>query len=66
MRFGVDKKKIREWIRSIDEVTGRAPTKKRLYGGGRKPVIMEIEEKLLKWINERIEGNAGPAIQESK
>ena len=32
----------------------RAPTKKRHDGGGRKPVIMEIEEKLLKWIHERI------------
>ena len=33
-RFGVDRKRIREWIRSIDEITARAPTKKRPGGGG--------------------------------
>lgn len=49
-RFGEDKKIITEWIRSIDEITARAQTKKRHERGGRKPVIMEIKEKLLKWI----------------
>ena len=33
-RSGVDRKRIREWIRSIDEITARAPTKKRPGGGG--------------------------------
>ena len=51
-RFGVDRKRIREWIRSIDEIAARAPTKKKIGGGGWKPVIIEIEEKLLKWIPE--------------
>ena len=49
-RFGEDKKIITEWIRSIDEITARAQTKKRHERGGRKPVIMEIKEKQLKWI----------------
>ena len=41
------KTRIRELI-SINEITARAPSKKRLDGGGRKAVIMEIKEKLLK------------------
>ena len=51
-RFGVDRKRIREWVRGIDEVSSTTPTKKRHDGGGWKPVIMEIEAKLLKWIHE--------------
>ena len=35
-RFGVTRKRMREWIRSCDEITARAPTKKILDGGGRK------------------------------
>ena len=49
-RFGEDRKIITEWIRSNDEITVRAQTKRRHERGGRKPVIMEIKEKLLKWI----------------
>ena len=47
-RIGLDTR--REWIRSTHEITARAPTKKRLDGGRPKPVIMKIEEKVLKCI----------------
>ena len=33
LRFGVDRKRIREMIRSIDEITASAPTKK-IWSGG--------------------------------
>ena len=36
-----------------NRITARTQTKKRPDGGGRKLVIVEIEEKLLKWIHER-------------
>ena len=37
----------------MDEIMARAPKKKLLDGSGPKPVIMEIEEKLQRWIHER-------------
>ena len=50
-RIGLDTR--RERIRSTEEIIARAPTKKRLDGGRPKPVIMKIEEKVLKCIQTR-------------
>ena len=53
LKFNVDRKRVREWISNIDEISAKKSTRKRLDGGGRKPVIVEIEEKLLEWIHEK-------------
>ena len=37
----------------MDEIMARAPKKKWLDESGQKPVIMEIQEKLQRWIHER-------------
>ena len=37
----------------MDEIMAKEPKKKWLDGSGQKPVIMEIQEKLQRWIHER-------------
>lgn len=53
LKFKVDRKRIREWMKNIDKISTKKSTRKRLDGGGRKPIINEIEENLLMWIHER-------------
>ena len=53
MKFKVDRKQIREWINNLEKISTKKPTRKRIDGGGRKPMILEIEENLLEWIYER-------------
>ena len=53
MKFKVDRKRIREWINNLEKISTKKSTRKRLDGGGRKPMIVEIEENLLEWIYER-------------
>lgn len=53
LKFGVDEKRIREWKlqeKALSE--DRNSKRKRLIGGGRKPLSQEIEEKLLAIIME--------------
>ena len=50
-RIGLDTR--RERIRSTGEIIARKPKKKRLDGGRPKPVIIKIEEKVLKCIQTR-------------
>lgn len=52
-KFNLDRKRVREWVKSINELSAKKSTRRRLDGGGRKPVIIEIEENLLEWIHER-------------
>ena len=53
MKFKVDRKQIRELINNLEKISTKKPTRKRLDAGGRKPMIVEIEENLLEWIYER-------------
>ena len=53
MKFKVDCKRIREWINNLEKISTKKSTRKQLDGGGRKPMIVEIEENLLEWIYER-------------
>ena len=53
MKFKVDRKRIGEWINNLEKISTKKSTKKRLDGGGRKPMIVENEENLLEWIYER-------------
>ena len=39
LKFNVDRKRVREWISNIDEISAKKSTRKRLDGDGRKPVI---------------------------
>ena len=61
-KFGVDSKRIREWCKQEDKLqaakTGgnvSTPTKqrKRLDGGGRKPLSETLETELYQWIEEK-------------
>ena len=47
MKFKVDRKHIREWINNFEKISTKKSTRKRLDGGGRKSMIVEIEENLL-------------------
>ena len=53
MKFKVHCKRIREWINNLEKISTTKSTRKRLDGGGRKSMIVEIEEKLLEWIYEK-------------
>ena len=53
VKFKVDRKRIREWINNLEKISTKKSIRKRLDGGGRKPMIVEIEENLLEWIYER-------------
>ena len=46
LKFNVDRKRVREWMSNINEISSKKSTRKKLDGGGRKPVISEIEENL--------------------
>ena len=49
----VNCKQIREWINNLEKIYTKKSTRKRLDGGGPKPMIVEIEENLLEWIYEK-------------
>ena len=55
-RFGVDGKRIREWIPNERKIQNKVSSKnrgsfaKKLDGGGRKVKDMDLEEMLLEWI----------------
>lgn len=42
MNFKVDRKRIREWMNNLEKISTKKSTQKRLDGGGRKPMIVEI------------------------
>ena len=48
----VHEKRIREWRKQKDQLQQASTSRKRLDGGGRKPVYMEFEGQLLEWIKE--------------
>ena len=50
LKFNIDYKRIREWVNNINQPSMKKSTRKWFDGGGRKPVIIEIEENLLAWI----------------
>ena len=45
MKFKVDRKRIRQWINNLEKICTKKSKRKRLDGGGRKPMVVEIEEK---------------------
>ena len=55
-KFGVDRKKIREWIQNESKIQNKVSSKnrdsfaKKLDGGRRKIIDMDLEEMLLEWI----------------
>ena len=55
-KFGVDRKRIREWIQNESKIPNKFCSKnrgrfaKKLDGGGRKIKDIDLEEMLLKWI----------------
>ena len=55
-KFGVDRKKIREWIQNESKIQNKVSSKnrgsfaKKLDGGGRKIKDMDLEKMLLEWI----------------
>ena len=56
--FRVDEKRIREWRSKKSEIEALIVTKsgkqrKKLTGGGRKPLSTQLEERLLDWISNR-------------
>ena len=55
-KFGVDRKRIREWIQNESKIQNKVSSKnrgsfaKKQDGGGRKMKDMDLEEILLEWI----------------
>ena len=55
-KFGVDRKRIREWIQNESKIQNTVSSKnwssfaKKLDGGGRKIKDIDLEEILLEWI----------------
>ena len=55
-KFGVDRKRIREWIQNESKIQNKVSSKnrvsfaKKLDGGGRKIKDMDLEKMLLEWI----------------
>ena len=55
-KFGVDRKRIREWIQNESKIQNKVSSKnqgsfaKKLDGGGRNIKDMNLEEMLLEWI----------------
>ena len=57
-RFKVDRRTVAEWVKkkvAIQEATGQAHggNRRRLDGGGRKPLNGKLEDDLMEWILER-------------
>jgi hypothetical protein len=57
-KFNVDKKRIREWRKSKDDLVAtkkkdQGAKRKRLDGAGRKPLDVQMEEVLVEWIYNR-------------
>ena len=52
-KFNVDRKRIREWQRTKADLEATDHKRKRLEGGGRKPLDEEMEEVLLEWVHQR-------------
>ena len=51
-KFRVDAKRIREWCQKKAELETSANPRKRLHGGGRKPLSTELEDRVLEWIHD--------------
>ena len=50
-KFGVDERRVREWRKGKDCITANPSKKKRLEGGGRKPLLnTNLEGILIVWI----------------
>ena len=52
-KFGVDRKRVREWRQKKSKLEDTSSKRKRLEGGGRKPFDEDLEEALLQWVHER-------------
>ena len=56
-KFGVDRKRIREWIQNESKIQNKVSSKntgsfaKKLDGGGRKIKYIDLEEMFLEWIS---------------
>ena len=53
--FGVDRKRVREWVKSKNDLQLWAKSRKRAPGAGRKVRYEEIDKKLIAWFEERRE-----------
>ena len=53
IKYKVDRKRVTERLNNLDKMSAKNAARRRPDGGGRKPVIVEIEESLLEWIQER-------------
>lgn len=51
-KFRVDAKRIREWCQKKAELETSANSRKRLQGGGRKPLSTELEDRVREWIHD--------------
>ncbi len=51
-KYSVDEKSIRIWRKNKASLQALPSEKKRLEGGGRKPLNLDMEDNLLAWINE--------------
>jgi len=51
-KFRVDAKRIREWCQKKRELETSANPRKRLHGGGRKPLSTELEDRVIEWIHD--------------
>ena len=60
----MDAKRIREWCQKKAEFENATNPRKRLHGGGRKPLSTALEERVLEWIHDmRAQGQAFPGRQ---
>ena len=51
-RFGVDAKRVWEWVSSEDKLCGTPRKRRRMDGAGRKPSSDMIDEEVLQWVRQ--------------
>ena len=51
-KFGVDRKRVREWRQMKSKLETASTKRKRLEGAGRKPLDEDVEESVLQWVHE--------------
>ncbi len=52
-QYGIDRAVIRRWCQKEGDLQGTGTKRKRLEGGGRKPLSSELEERLQDWIKQQ-------------
>ena len=52
-KFKVDRKRVREWVQKEEKVISMKGKRFRVDGGGRKLTDVELEEEVLRWIQQR-------------